>query len=92
MSSFLEQVGERIRRQREGKGYTAREISKKCGVHSTMLNNIESGRYKPPYSLYEDICILIGTSFQEVMKGFRWTYTPPLNPSPAEAGEGSKAA
>jgi len=86
MASFLEQVGARLRQQRELKGYTGNEVAVICKISVSMLFLVERGAHKPPFSFYEDVCRAIGVTMEDVLAGFKWTYIPPTQ------GKGDKAA
>jgi len=77
MASFLEQVGERIRIYRESKGYTALQVACICNVSQAHISHLENGLSMPPFSVYEDVCRVIGTTMEDILAGFKWTYTPP---------------
>lgn len=78
LKSFLEQVGERIQYFREIQGWDRKKLAEICGVSFAVIYGIEKGHIKPPYSLYEDICITLGYTAKELFSGFGWTYTPPV--------------
>ncbi len=86
-TTFLEQVGQRLRYLRECKRHSTQWLGWRCGISETLISNIETGRYKPPYSLYEDMCITMGYTTRELFGFFRWVYTPPVEGE----GEGDNA-
>lgn len=79
-NDLLKDIGKRLHKLRKSKGYHAKKISRFVGITETMLFSIEGGFVKAPYSVYEDICRALGTSFSEFMTAFRWTYTQPVEP------------
>jgi transcriptional regulator with XRE-family HTH domain len=42
-AEFLRELGLRIRRQREGRGWTQGELAERCGLHRTFIGSVERG-------------------------------------------------
>ena len=76
-SSFLEQIGARVQYLRYRKKLTVKRLAWYCEVEASVIHSIESGAYKAPYSLYEDICRVMGYTTGDLFGGFHWTYEPP---------------
>ena len=41
--SFLRQIGNRIREQRQALGWTQEELGQRCGLHRTFIGSVERG-------------------------------------------------
>lgn len=74
---LLTEIGARFSKLRKRKGYTAEMVADLCGIMTITLSMIERGQYKPPYSVYEEMCRVLGTKFGDFMSVYRWTYAEP---------------
>lgn len=74
---FCKDLGAKLQRLRKRKGYLVWEVAHCCGVNPKDIGDVERGEVLPNYALFQDICSTLGTSTSEVMKAYRWVYTPP---------------
>lgn len=74
---LLQDIGRRLCIMRNYKGYHVKKVARLVGVTESAIYRLEHGDYVPLYSVYEDVCRVLGTTFSEVMAAYRWTYTEP---------------
>lgn len=60
-----EEISKRIKRLRESKGISAREMSLSMGQSASYINRIETNRMVPSVSVLLDICDYLDISVQE---------------------------
>ena len=60
------QIGERIKKIREFRDITQKDLAEAIGVSRQTMNAIEKGDYYPSVKLCIDICKVLGKSLDEL--------------------------
>jgi transcriptional regulator with XRE-family HTH domain len=76
----LEDIGTRLREERDRVGISQRELARRIGLSASMISQIESGQSKPSVSTLYDIVTELGVSVDDIFSGG--------NGSTAEPGDG----
>src|SRR5919106_1636311 len=65
----LEDIGTRLREERDRVGISQRELARRIGVSASMISQIESGQSKPSVSTLYGIVTELGVSVDEIFGG-----------------------
>jgi transcriptional regulator with XRE-family HTH domain len=65
----LEDIGTRLREERDRVGISQRELARRIGLSASMISQIESGQSKPSVSTLYDIVTELGVSVDEIFGG-----------------------
>src|SRR5918992_558587 len=65
----LEDIGTRLREERDRVGISQRELARRIGVSASMISQIESGLSKPSVSTLYGIVTELGVSVDEIFGG-----------------------
>jgi transcriptional regulator with XRE-family HTH domain len=65
----LEDIGARLREERDRVGISQRELARRIGLSASMISQIESGQSKPSVSTLYGIVTELGVSVDEVFSG-----------------------
>jgi DNA-binding XRE family transcriptional regulator/mannose-6-phosphate isomerase-like protein (cupin superfamily) len=79
----LEDIGTRLREERDRVGISQRELARRIGLSASMISQIESGQSKPSVSTLYDIVTELGVSVDDIFSGGNGTA------SAAAGGDGS---
>lgn len=60
-------IGENIRKKREEKGLTQKELADKVGITFAAISQIESGKTGKKFDTLRDICISLNVSSDEIL-------------------------
>lgn len=80
MAGELEDIGTRLREERDRVHISQRELARRIGLSASMISQIESGQSKPSVSTLYAIVTELGVSVDNIFSGG--------NGSAAEAGDG----
>ena len=69
MAGELEDIGTRLREERERVGISQRELARRIGLSASMISQIESGQSKPSVSTLYAIVTELGVSVDDVFRG-----------------------
>ncbi|HEV8563947.1 MAG TPA: helix-turn-helix domain-containing protein [Actinomycetota bacterium] len=69
MAGELEDIGTRLREQRDRVGISQRELARRIGLSASMISQIESGQSKPSVSTLYDIVNELGVSVDDIFSG-----------------------
>ncbi len=69
MAGELEDIGTRIREERERVGISQRELARRIGLSASMISQLESGQSKPSVSTLYAIVTELGVSLDDVFRG-----------------------
>jgi len=69
MAGELEDIGTRIREEREHVGISQRELARRIGLSASMISQLESGQSKPSVSTLYAIVTELGVSLDDVFRG-----------------------
>jgi transcriptional regulator with XRE-family HTH domain len=69
MTGELEDIGARLREERDRVGISQRELARRIGLSASMISQIESGQSKPSVSTLYGIVTELGVSVDEVFGG-----------------------
>ena len=69
MAGELEDIGARLREERDRVGISQRELARRIGLSASMISQIESGQSKPSVSTLYGIVTELGVSVDEVFSG-----------------------
>ena len=61
------EIGSRIRKYREDKNYSQKELAEQLGVSSSRVSNWEAGLNRPDVSILADICRILEVSPSELL-------------------------
>lgn len=61
------QLGEQIKKQREGKGLTQSTLADLIGVERTSITNIEKGRQRAPLHMVYKFCAVLKIQIEELL-------------------------
>lgn len=89
MAGELEDIGTRIREEREREGISQRELARRIGLSASMISQLESGQSKPSVSTLYAIVTELGVSLDDVFRGTEGhtSVEPPGAGGPAEIPE-----
>lgn len=63
------EIGEYIKRKREEKGLSLREVSRELGEYASMLSRLEQGQVQEPrFSLIVGLVDVVGLDIMELVK------------------------
>lgn len=65
----LEDIGTRLREERERVGISQRELARRIGLSASMISQIESGQSKPSVSTLYAVVTELGVSVDDVFRG-----------------------
>ncbi len=77
------ELGERIVRARERRGWSQKELASRLGIHRERLGKWERGRNAPGVEDLAPLSEVLGVPFEELLGGER-TEEPPLNDAALE--------
>ena len=69
MAGELEDIGTRLRVERDRVGISQRELARRIGLSASMISQIESGQSKPSVSTLYDIVTELGVSVDDIFGG-----------------------
>jgi transcriptional regulator with XRE-family HTH domain len=69
MTGELEDIGARLREERDRVGISQRELARRIGLSASMISQIESGQSKPSVSTLYGIVTELGVSVDDVFGG-----------------------
>ena len=69
MAGELEDIGTRLREERERVGISQRELARRIGLSASLISQIESGQSKPSVSTLYAIVTELGVSVDDVFRG-----------------------
>jgi transcriptional regulator with XRE-family HTH domain len=72
----LEDIGTRLRKERDRVGISQRELARRIGLSASMISQIESGQSKPSVSTLYDIVTELGVSVDDIFGGGNGSATP----------------
>jgi transcriptional regulator with XRE-family HTH domain len=65
----LEDIGARLREEREGRGISQRELARRLGLSASLISQIESGQSKPSVRTLYAIVTELGVSVDHLFQG-----------------------
>jgi DNA-binding XRE family transcriptional regulator/mannose-6-phosphate isomerase-like protein (cupin superfamily) len=68
MAGELEDIGERLREQRNRAGISQRQLAKRIGLSASLISQIESGQSKPSVSTLYSIVTELGVSVDDLFR------------------------
>jgi len=81
----LEDIGTRLREERDHVGISQRELARRIGLSASMISQIESGQSKPSVSTLYAIVTELGVSVDDIFSGENGAAVAPDAPSEAAA-------
>jgi transcriptional regulator with XRE-family HTH domain len=69
MAGELEDIGTRLREERERVNISQRELARRIGLSASLISQIESGQSKPSVSTLYSIVTELGVSVDEIFNG-----------------------
>ncbi|HEY7667139.1 MAG TPA: XRE family transcriptional regulator [Actinomycetota bacterium] len=69
MAGELEDIGSRLREERDRVGISQRELARRIGLSASLISQIESGQSKPSVSTLYAIVTELGVSVDDVFRG-----------------------
>jgi transcriptional regulator with XRE-family HTH domain len=69
MAGELEDIGSRLREERDRVGISQRELARRVGLSASLISQIESGQSKPSVSTLYAIVTELGASVDDVFRG-----------------------
>ncbi len=69
MAGELEDIGTRLREERDRVGISQRELARRIGLSASMISQIESGQSKPSVSTLYAIVTELGVSVDDIFSG-----------------------
>src|ERR687891_1011379 len=72
----LEDIGSRLREERDRVGISQRELARRIGLSASMISQIESGQSKPSVSTLYGIVTELGVSVDEIFGGMNGATSP----------------
>jgi transcriptional regulator with XRE-family HTH domain len=69
MAGELEDIGTRLREERDRVGISQRELARRIGLSASMISQIESGQSKPSVSTLYAIVTELGVSVDDIFRG-----------------------
>jgi transcriptional regulator with XRE-family HTH domain len=90
MAGELEDIGTRLREERERVGISQRELARRIGLSASMISQIESGQSKPSVSTLYAVVTELGASVDDVFRGHAdgAATAPAADAPPPEPDEG----
>lgn len=85
---FYEDVGERVRQARQGKGLTQAQVAAKLGLTRSSVANLEAGRQRVPVHVLAMLVEHFGAQWTDVLPIGRYFKTAPLDESISRTLEG----
>jgi transcriptional regulator with XRE-family HTH domain len=82
----LEDIGTRLREERDRVGISQRELARRIGLSASMISQIESGQSKPSVSTLYDIVTELGVSVDEIFGGGNGSAVAPGSEDGAASG------
>lgn len=86
MAGELEDIGTRLREERERVRISQRELARRIGLSASLISQIESGQSKPSVSTLYSIVTELGVSVDDIFNGANGTN----GSSPAPEQEGAR--
>lgn len=83
MAGELEDIGTRLREERERVSISQRELARRVGLSASLISQIESGQSKPSVSTLYAIVTELGVSVDDVFHGSNGHAASPLDASEA---------
>jgi len=83
----LEDIGTRLREERDRVGISQRELARRIGLSASMISQIESGQSKPSVSTLYDIVTELGVSVDDIFGGGNGSADTPGTEDGADPGE-----
>jgi transcriptional regulator with XRE-family HTH domain len=80
----LEDIGTRLREERDRMGISQRELARRIGLSASMISQIESGQSKPSVSTLYGIVTELGVSVDELFGGNGVAADPEAKDGPAD--------
>lgn len=68
-SRLIRQIGQRIARVRQERGWSRPRLARELGISRQLLANWERGENRPPYELFVALRSLFGVSIDELIAG-----------------------
>jgi len=91
MAGELEDIGTRLREERDRVGISQRELARRIGLSASMISQIESGQSKPSVSTLYAIVTELGVSVDDIFRGHEnhegSLASPDAEPTDAAAAE-----
>ena len=72
----LEDIGSRLREERDRLGISQRELARRIGLSASMISQIESGQSKPSVSTLYGIVTELGVSVDDIFGGGNGSAAP----------------
>ena len=69
MAGELEDIGTRLREERERMSISQRELARRIGLSASLISQIESGQSKPSVGTLYAIVTELGVSVDDVFRG-----------------------
>lgn len=85
-ADFHDDVGQRLRAEREGHGMSLRELARRLSISPSALSQIETGRSRPSVGTLYAIVSELDLSLDELFGSARAAATPPDAPAPPKRG------
>jgi transcriptional regulator with XRE-family HTH domain len=82
----LEDIGTRLREERDRVGISQRELARRIGLSASMISQIESGQSKPSVSTLYGIVTELGASVDDIFGGANGSAADPAGESGGEPG------
>jgi len=82
----LEDIGTRLREERDRVGISQRELARRIGLSASMISQIESGQSKPSVSTLYEIVTELGVSLDAIFGGGNGSAAEPGNENGAGPG------
>jgi transcriptional regulator with XRE-family HTH domain len=82
----LEDIGTRLREERDRVGISQRELARRIGLSASMISQIESGQSKPSVSTLYDIVTELGVSVDDIFGGGNGSAVAPGSQDGEEPG------
>lgn len=67
--ALIKEIGARVRKLREDKGWSMDELCLECDMEKTQLHRIETGKYNSTISTLNVIAKALGVTLSELVKG-----------------------
>jgi transcriptional regulator with XRE-family HTH domain len=82
----LEDIGTRLREERDRVGISQRELARRIGLSASMISQIESGQSKPSVSTLYSIVTELGVSVDDIFSGGNGSVESPGTAGSPDAG------
>ena len=86
MAGELEDIGTRLREERDRARISQRELARRIGLSASMISQIESGQSKPSVSTLYAIVTELGASLDDIFGAGNGTPAHPGDPDPSAPG------